>query len=119
MSLSSVVPLLFVKRHLPLLSKVLDGAGSEYYDCVQLPDGTRRALTQEERIRPGLLPSGSRIYRLDNLSSQSIGREKGEGAASWFPVTVEGREFRPNPRLRWKTNEEGMERLIEHRCNSK
>lgn len=52
-----------------------------------------------------------RPYRLDNLTSQSAGREKGEGAASWFPVRVDGREFRPNMQARWKTNEEGMARL--------
>ena len=44
--------------------------------------------------------------------SQSVGREKGEGAASWFPVSIDGREFRPNIRNRWKTNEEGMTRLL-------
>jgi adenine-specific DNA-methyltransferase len=53
-----------------------------------------------------------RPYRLDNLTSQSQGREKGEGAASWFPVEVEGRTFRPTMQSRWKTNEAGMKRLL-------
>src|SRR6185437_13567518 len=39
------------------------------------------------------------------------GREKGEGAASWFPVTMNGETFRPSINVRWKTNEAGMERL--------
>lgn len=52
-----------------------------------------------------------RPYRLDNLTSQSQGREKGEGAASWFPVVIEGREFRPTMQSRWKTNQGGMHRL--------
>ncbi|MGH3635383.1 MAG: DNA methyltransferase, partial [Mycobacterium sp.] len=55
-------------------------------------------------------PSGHH-YRLDNLTSQSQGRAKGEGAASWFPVIVDGREFLPTMQSRWKTNESGMRRL--------
>ena len=53
-----------------------------------------------------------RLFRLDNLTSQSVGRAKGEGAASWFPVTIGGREFRPTMQSRWKTNEQGMSRLV-------
>jgi adenine-specific DNA-methyltransferase len=53
-----------------------------------------------------------RLYRLDNLTSQSVGRAKGEGAASWFPVEIDGREFRPTMQARWKTNEAGMARLV-------
>jgi adenine-specific DNA-methyltransferase len=56
-----------------------------------------------------------RPYRLDNLTSQAQGREKGEGAAAWFPVELEGRTFRPTLQSRWKTNEEGMARLLSAR----
>ena len=52
------------------------------------------------------------MYRQDNLTSQSVGRDKGEGAASWFGVRIEGRQIKPSLRVRWKTNEEGMERLL-------
>jgi adenine-specific DNA-methyltransferase len=48
----------------------------------------------------------------DPLQSASAGRDKGEGAASWFPVSIMGREFRPTMQSRWKTNEAGMERLL-------
>ena len=47
----------------------------------------------------------------DPLQSASAGREKGEGAASWFPVQLAGRRFLPTMQSRWKTNEAGMERL--------
>jgi adenine-specific DNA-methyltransferase len=47
----------------------------------------------------------------DPLQSASAGREKGEGAASWFPVDLHGRKFLPTMQSRWKTNEAGMERL--------
>jgi len=76
------------------------------YSWVELPDGSRRRLLGHEEA-----PPGARIYRLDNLQSQSIGRQKGEGAASWFPVEFEGRTWLPSERSRWKTNEEGMEAL--------
>jgi adenine-specific DNA-methyltransferase len=51
------------------------------------------------------------VYRLDNLQSQSIGREKGEGASCWFPVNFGGRIWHPSVRSRWKTNEPGMRNL--------
>ncbi len=92
--------------------KALGGEGASKYDRVELPDGTRRLMSPDEKDSVKPLPPGARPYRPDNLTSQSIGRQKGEGAASWFPVMVNGREFRPNLRNRWKTNEEGMARLI-------
>jgi adenine-specific DNA-methyltransferase len=52
-----------------------------------------------------------RIYSLDNLTSQSAGREKGEGAASWFGFTLNGVIHKPSISVRWKTNELGMTRL--------
>jgi adenine-specific DNA-methyltransferase len=90
--------------------KEFGGSGAGKYDQIELQSGERRAMTPAEKV--GAIPPGARPYRLDNLLSQSIGREKGEGAASWFPVAIDGREFRPNIRSRWKTNEAGMSRLI-------
>lgn len=92
--------------------KELGGRGASGYSRLELSDGKRRAMTQEERVGQSLLPDGSRVYCLDNITSQSIGREKGEGAACWFPVTIDGREYLPNMRSRWKTNEPGMENLL-------
>ena len=60
------------------------------------------------RARPG--DEGLRRLRHSPLTSQSIGRAKGEGAASWFTVEVDGRQFNPGNQ-RWKTNESGMARL--------
>ena len=48
----------------------------------------RRPMNAEEKADSKRLPDGSRAYRYDNLMSQSVGREKGEGAASWFPVKL-------------------------------
>lgn len=57
-------------------------------------------------------PGTYRVYRQDNLTSQSVGRDKGEGAASWFPVNIRGKDVRPSLKVRWKTNEQGMARLL-------
>ncbi|MBW3537184.1 MAG: site-specific DNA-methyltransferase [Actinobacteria bacterium] len=87
-------------------AKTAGGAGSEQYTWVELPDGERRRMTREERAGIGELPEGSRIFRPDNLTSQS-GVEK-----TRYPVQVFGRDFRP-PTGVWKTSKEGMKRLIE------
>lgn len=87
--------------------KELGGVGATKYDQVELADGRREPLGSRRE-----LPEGARIFRLDNLTSQSQGRAKGEGAASWFPVEIEGVVFRPTMQSRWKTNELGMGRLL-------
>ena len=58
------------------------------------------------------IPEAAKVYRQDNITSQSVGREKGEGAASWFPVQIDGKVIRPSEKVRWKTNEAGMARLV-------
>lgn len=92
--------------------KELGGAGSGQYGSVQESTYVRRRLTAAEKQGSVPLESAARIYRLDNITSQSVGRSKGEGAASWFPVKVRGRILRPSEKVRWKTNEQGMERLL-------
>jgi adenine-specific DNA-methyltransferase len=82
------------------------GVGTAEYRQVELPDGTRISSDS------GVVPSAGRLFRFDNLTSQSVGRAKGEGAASWFPVEVAGRTFKPPLQARWKTNQEGMQRLV-------
>ncbi len=91
--------------------KEVGGLGGGQYGHVEEPDGKRRPLTREERANPALIPENVRVFRHDNLTSQSAGREKGEGASSWYPVEVDGRSFTPG-NSRWKTNEEGMRRLL-------
>ncbi|WP_371767002.1 site-specific DNA-methyltransferase [Massilia sp.] len=93
-------------------SKEVGGDGAEKYNRVRLPDLNRCSLNAVARAPSGDLPIGSRVYRQDNLTSQSVGRDKGEGAASWFPVLIDGKEVRPSIKVRWKTNEAGMQRLL-------
>ncbi len=56
-------------------------------------------------------PDDLHVYSLDNLTSQSSGRDKGEGASSWFGINLHGRVFKPSLSVRWKTNQKGMSRL--------
>ncbi len=93
------------------LDKQLGGGGASLYTQVEMPDGSVRPLSPEER-QGAPLPDGCRAFGVGDLTSQSMGRQKGEGAASWFPVEIEGQEYRPSMRARWKTNEAGMQRLL-------
>lgn len=80
------------------------GEGWVNYDYVRLPDGSHRRMSPEERADWGRLPSGSAVYRRDNLTSP---RPPGD-----VPVELGGTIFRPN-RGYWKTGIEGMQRLKE------
>jgi adenine-specific DNA-methyltransferase len=100
-----------LKFRQPLVQKQVGGAGGGAYKKLRLDDLSERPLTAAESNGPTALPPGSRVFRIDNLTSQSVGRDKGEGAASWFPVSFEGKVLRPSEKVRWKTNEQGMRRL--------
>jgi adenine-specific DNA-methyltransferase len=90
-----------------LWSTKADGQGTgEYRYLEEGATGLRRVLTATDD------PGQVRLLRFDNLTSQSVGRAKGEGAASWFPVTIGNRTIRPPEQARWKTNESGMARLV-------
>ncbi len=84
------------------LPKEFGADGTSAYGKVELPDGTRRVLAAAEKNDTALLPVGSRIYRIDNLTSQ---RPPGD-----FPVELGGKTFRPR-RGYWKTGEDGMANL--------
>lgn len=91
------------------LAKIPGGSGSGHYNGVVRETGERRAATKEEKV--GNLENGWTLYTAGDLQSASVGREKGEGAASWFHVFHENKDFTPTMQTRWKTNETGMQRL--------
>jgi adenine-specific DNA-methyltransferase len=93
------------------LTKVAGESGGTNYNRVLLANGERVSINAELEGKPVADLPGSHIYSLDNLTSQSAGRAKGEGAASWFGVSLNGQEYKPSLQVRWKTNEEGMIRL--------
>ncbi len=79
------------------------------YVMVELPDGTCRKLTREERFDPDVcLPEGARIYRRTGLDSQgasTTGRSE--------PYTWNGRVFPCAKNRHWSISKEGMDSLAE------
>jgi adenine-specific DNA-methyltransferase len=90
--------------------KAVGGDGAAHYNSIQFWDGRRRTASPDEKA--GTLPEGAFLFTADQLQSTgSHGSEKGAGAASWFTVRCEGREFTPTMQSIWKTSELGMNRL--------
>ncbi|HTU34296.1 MAG TPA: site-specific DNA-methyltransferase [Candidatus Acidoferrum sp.] len=85
-------------------SRGISDADSGRFTQAQLADGARIPAR-------GALPPEARLFAPDPLESAGMGRQKGEGAASWFPVELRGKTFRPTIQTRWKTNQLGMGRL--------
>jgi adenine-specific DNA-methyltransferase len=85
-------------------SKDVGDAGSSLYRLVRLSDGGERRATTGEMSGAEKLPQGARLFRPDNLTSQSP-RNDGQ-----FPVDVGGITYLPG-RGFWKTNRVGMARL--------
>jgi len=100
-----------LKYRQPFAVKQVGGLGGSAYTKLRLPDLSERKLSAAEQVGLKPIPEDGKVFRIDNLTSQSVGRDKGEGAASWFGVGFEGRTIRPSDRVRWKTNELGMDRL--------
>jgi adenine-specific DNA-methyltransferase len=85
------------------LLKESEGDASAY-DLVELPDGTRRRLTEDERTKqdfPG------RRFQLTILTSPRIR----EARTGYYPIVFQGREYLPTAG-EWKTHKEGIGRLI-------
>ncbi len=78
------------------------------YTWVELVDGSRRPMTREERADPALVPKGSRIFAPDALLSSGYTR------TCIFDFKYEGREHKSRGKS-WRTNPEGMDRLIKAR----
>lgn len=79
--------------------------GDDAYRFIELSDGSRRPMTQEERAGAVALPANSKIFQMDNLQSSGASRTDN-------PFEFEGQTFRPNPNSHWKASyPAGMERL--------
>lgn len=92
-----------IKYHCNYSKKIVGEQGDSAYSKIELPDGERRPLSIDEKRNISELPSGSKLYRIDNLTSQ---RPPGD-----FPVNFQGKNYRPG-RGYWKTGESGFVNLI-------
>ncbi len=97
-------------KYRPLfMAKELGGTGGgQFYGFVQLKDGTHRRLTQNEMDDPTTLPEGTKPYQLSSLSSQSGGEKSSFSVKFGDETFLPGRGF-------WKTNEQGISKLINAR----
>lgn len=100
----------FLKYRPLFRTKDLEAGGASHYNLVLGEDGLIRPITPEERAG-SVEVDGLSPVTLSDLQSASMGREKGEGAASWFPVALNGTVYRPTTKTRWKSNQEGFSRL--------
>lgn len=95
-----------VKYHPLYETKVAGEQGASAYTQLELSDGTRRPMTRDEKEDPSRVPIGSRLYRIDNLTSPRVRAAR----TGYYPINFEGRDYLPN-KGEWKTHREGIERL--------
>jgi len=81
--------------------------GDSHWNCVELPDGSRRKMNREEINNHMLLPVGSTPYQLVSLYPAGVNQ------TGLFPFSFHGKTYRPKAGNSWFTNEEGMHRLAE------
>jgi adenine-specific DNA-methyltransferase len=79
----------------------------EGFGWVELPDGTRRQLTDQERLAPERIEKGARLFETILLASS------GRTESCVFEFELAGRRFFPPSGKSWKTNEAGMRSLVE------
>ncbi len=84
------------------LQKQPKATGGWAHNYIQLLNGDRRPLSTDERQGTRPVPSGSRLYMLDNLVSQ------GASPVSTFDFELEDRTYHPGLRSHWKTGPAGM-----------
>jgi adenine-specific DNA-methyltransferase len=90
----------------PLYSNKTLGEGSgERYARVLMQDGSIRPLTDEEIEDPALIPPGAKPFLGSPLVSQT------PSESTTFEFELEGRALRPR-KGGWKTNAQGMQRLV-------
>ena len=85
--------------------KVLSKGAGARYNQVELEDGTVRPITEEESLRPLQLPKNARVFLGGPLTSET------PSTSTVFEFELEGRKHFPS-KGGWKTNREGMKKLI-------
>ncbi|MGI8907544.1 MAG: site-specific DNA-methyltransferase [Candidatus Sumerlaeaceae bacterium] len=85
--------------------KLLGDQGTQEYTSVELPDGSRRSMTTEERQTPALIPAGARAFRLDTLVSQ------GATSSGTTEYAFGGITYSPSANSHWKTTKAGLDKL--------
>lgn len=95
----------YLKYRQLFVSKCMDNFNGSPYSRIELIDGTRRSMTQKEKSNPSLIPDGSKIYRIDNITSQRPAQ--GNDVSSYI---FNGRTFSPGKGT-FKTDKRGLDNL--------
>ena len=82
-----------------------DTENDPHYSYIELPDGSRRTMTKEEKDDRSLLPLESKVFIPLDL------RPAGYNASGNFSYSFLGKGFHPGLGKTWKTNEKGMNNL--------
>ena len=85
--------------------KILSKGAGARYNQVELENGIVRPITQEESLRPQQLPKNARVFLGSPLTSET------PSASTVFEFEFDGRKHFPL-KGGWKTNQEGMQKLI-------
>lgn len=92
--------------HRRLLTKFEVVEAMSSYSCIELKDGTSRALTSKERADPSNLPDDSSLFQSMPLNSQhesNVGRSE--------PYDWQGKSHRCPINRQWAVSHEGLDRL--------
>ena len=98
-----------MKFRKPLLDKVQgegSSTGERYSDVYETRTGRYRTLSSEERKNSSVIPTDVATFQYDNLVSS------GYTPTCIFPISFQGQSFSPGGGRSWKTNKEGIERLV-------
>jgi len=79
---------------------------SYLFKYIELANGKRRLMTNDEMKNPKLLPTGSKKFALISLVSQGF-TESGSK-----PFIFKGKEYKLPPNVHWKTTPKGLENLV-------
>jgi adenine-specific DNA-methyltransferase len=94
-----------VKYRQLFTSKDENATADQVFSWVDLPDGTRRALTADERNGSVNLPDGAKLFARADLTSQT------PAESISFNIKFQNKTFDPGNRG-WRTHKEGIEKLI-------
>jgi len=80
--------------------------GASRYDFIELPDKTRRRLTQEEQSGESPLPESVRFFTTEKITSQE------PSATGSYDINFKGRVYPCPLGGHWSTTADGMARLV-------
>ena len=74
----------------------------------EMPDGTTRNLTAEEKLNPRLIPNNAKVLRRSKLTSSGTSKKAGSEPFKW-----NGKMYNCPTGQHWRVSAEGLEKLAE------